>query len=56
LVDHASLEPGKSVLHVETWFGEGAAEFSVISLHGFELKMVETIPPGNARVRFEVPR
>ncbi len=56
LVDHTELEPGESLVHVETWFGEGAAEFSVISLHSFELKVLRAIPSGAMKVRFDVAR
>ena len=43
LVHHRILPHRASHLYVETWFGEGAAEFQVVSLHPFELKRTEQV-------------
>lgn len=48
--------PAPGPIAVETWFGEGDAEFRVASLHPFELDLTRAPPPGHATVRFEMPR
>lgn len=41
---------------VETWLGEGDADFRIASLHPFELDLQARTRPGHAAVRFELPR
>jgi hypothetical protein len=39
---------------VETWFGQGIAQFAVVSLHPFELLLDERVPDGLPSVRFDI--
>jgi hypothetical protein len=58
LFDYAGLTQttkldGQRRFFVETWFGEGAADFRVASLHGFTLNIVAQ--GGKPSVRFGLP-
>lgn len=55
LTDHAEIRPGAVRLHVETWFGEGAARIRVASLHGYRLSLATAPESGIARVQFALP-
>ncbi len=56
LVDVAERLPAVRVVFVETWFGEGAAEFRVASLHKFALSIRSGSPALTGQVRFALPR
>ena len=52
LIDGSDRPSTARVLFVETWFGEGAAEFRVASLHKFALAVQPGPTPQASRVRF----
>jgi len=41
---------------IQTWFGEGDAEFRIASLHPFRADVMRDAPPDHAVVRFSLPR
>jgi hypothetical protein len=45
-------QPDSAVVCIETWFGRGAAEFCVASLHPFEAMLADVLPDGTPSVRF----
>lgn len=55
LFDVSERPPATRLLFVETWFGEGAAEFRVASLHKFTLTVQSGPTPRAGLVRFALP-
>jgi hypothetical protein len=56
LTDRAEIGVAARRFRVETWFGEGAAQFRVASLHDYRLGIAVAADPGILRVRFALPR
>ncbi len=56
LTDRAEIGVATRQFRVETWFGEGAAQFRVASLHEYRLAIEVAATPGIPRVRFALPR
>jgi hypothetical protein len=55
LTDRAEIGIAMRQFHVETWFGEGAAQFRGASLHEYRLDIAVAETPGIPRVRFALP-
>ena len=56
LTDRAEMVAAPRRFCVETWFGEGAAQFRVASLHDYRLEIAVAANPGVPSVRFALPR
>ena len=54
IVNSCLLPSECNTFGVETWFGEGAAKFKVVSVHPFTLELTDQIPSGMS-VRFGFP-
>lgn len=50
-IEHSVFSSNPSELFVETWFGEGSAEFRIVSVHSFESKFADESSMG-VSVRF----
>lgn len=55
LTDRADIGVATRRFCVETWFGEGAAQFRVASLHDYRLDVTVAANSGIPRVRFALP-
>ncbi len=53
---HTERRPVEGPIAVESWFGEGDADFRLASLHPFSAEVVRSLPAGCTAVRFSLPR
>jgi hypothetical protein len=54
LINRCIVPSERDSFGVETWFGEGAANFKVVSIHPFDLELSDQMPNGMS-VRFGFP-
>ena len=52
LLERAEMHSGNPRFVVETWFGQGAAQFRIASLYSFKINIGKLVPKGVPRVRF----
>jgi hypothetical protein len=51
--EHVNVVPDSRGFHVETWFGDGEAEFCIASLHPFQMWLVDQTETSISTVRFK---